>query len=109
LVRVGASPPSSLVGVDAGESDTRTRPPYAKGKDSGERRHQSPRDADRTFVTIWLQKTMLRRLMSGERIGLLVKATLLRDGEERTLTVVSEELVGVGTLYAPARSVGPVW
>jgi S1-C subfamily serine protease len=38
--------------------------------------------------------TDLQRLMVGERIGRPVEATLLRDGDERTLTVVPEELVG---------------
>jgi serine protease Do len=38
--------------------------------------------------------TDLQRLMVGERIGRPLEATLLRDGDERTLTVVPEELVG---------------
>jgi S1-C subfamily serine protease len=38
--------------------------------------------------------TDLQRLMVGERIGQPLEATLLRGGDERTLTVVPEELVG---------------
>jgi serine protease Do len=38
--------------------------------------------------------TDLQRLMVGERIGQPLEATLLRGGDERTFTVVPEELVG---------------
>jgi S1-C subfamily serine protease len=38
--------------------------------------------------------TDLQRLMVGERIGQQLEATLLRDGDERTVTLVPGELVG---------------